>query len=108
MNPGDIKILAKSNKGLDTLMENMNIYSQDVGIEKCAMLMMKKLKKKRREAREEMQLPNQKSIREHGGIKKMQLAPSIGSELHQQTVLKEKEKQRLSQKNMKTTRDKTL
>ena len=41
----DIKLFAKIEKELETLMHTVRIYSQDIGmeygIEKCAMLVMK-------------------------------------------------------------------
>ena len=45
MNMDDIKIFAKNEKELETLMHAVRIYSQDIeiefGIEKCAMLALK-------------------------------------------------------------------
>ena len=37
----DIKLFAKNEKGLETLIHPVKIYSQDIGMEKCAMLVMK-------------------------------------------------------------------
>ena len=45
----DIKLFAKNEKELETLIHTVGIYSQDIGmeygIEKCALLIMKKWQK---------------------------------------------------------------
>ena len=60
----DIKLFAKNEKELETLIHAVRIYSQDVGmefgIEKCAMLVMKSGK---RHMTVEMELPNHDKIR---------------------------------------------
>ena len=60
----DIKLFAKNEKGLETLMHSVRIYSQDVGtefgIEKCAMFIMKSGK---RHLTDEMGLPNPEKTR---------------------------------------------
>ena len=60
----DIKLFAKNEKELETLIHAVRIYSQDIGmefdIEKCAMLVMKSGK---RYVTDEMELPNQDKIR---------------------------------------------
>ena len=65
----DIKIFAKNENELETLIQTIGIFSQDIrmefGIEKCAMLIMKKRKKK--EITEELELPDLESIRTFGG-----------------------------------------
>ena len=49
----DIKLLDKNEKELETLIQTVRIYSQDIrkefGIEKCAMLVMKRGKRHRAE-----------------------------------------------------------
>ena len=56
-----IKLFAKNKRELETLIQTVRIYNQDIGmefgIEKCAMLIMKSGK---RHMAEEMKLPNQK------------------------------------------------
>ena len=56
----DIKLFAKNEKELETLIHTVRIYSQDIGkefgIEKCAMLIMKDGK---RHLTDGMELPNQ-------------------------------------------------
>ena len=60
----DIKLFAKNEKELETLIHAVRIYSQDIGMEfgigKCAMQVMKRGK---RHLTDEMELPNQDKIR---------------------------------------------
>ena len=60
----DIKLFAKNEKELETLIHAVWIYSQNIGmefgIEKCAMIVMKSGK---RHMTDEMELPNQDKIR---------------------------------------------
>ena len=63
----DIKIFAKNEKELETLIPAVRIYSQDIGmefgIEKCAMLVLKRGKFRITEG---MDLPNQDKVRTLG------------------------------------------
>ena len=63
----DIKLFAKNEKELETLIHAVRIYSQDIGmefvIEKCAMLVMKSGK---RHITDGMELPNHDKIRTLG------------------------------------------
>ena len=60
----DIKLFAKNEKELETLIQTIRIYSQDIGmefgIEKCALLVMKSGK---RHLTDGIELPNQDKIR---------------------------------------------
>ena len=60
----DIKLFAKNEKELETLIQAVRIYSQDRGmefaIEKCAMLIMKSRKQHKTEG---IEIPNQNRIR---------------------------------------------
>ena len=60
----DIKLFAKNEKELETLIHAVRIYSQDIGmefgIEKCAMLVMKRGE---RHMTDRMELPNHDKIR---------------------------------------------
>ena len=60
----DIKLFAKNEKELETLIHAIRIYSQDIGmefgIEKCAMLVIKSGK---RHMTDGMELPSQDKIR---------------------------------------------
>ena len=62
LNMGDIKLFAKKEKGLETLMQTIRIFSQDIrmefGIEKCAMQIMRSEK---RQMTEGIEQPNKKS-----------------------------------------------
>ena len=59
-----IKVFTKNEKELETLIQTIRIYSQDrgmeYGIEKSTML---KMRNRKRESTEKIELPNQKSIR---------------------------------------------
>ena len=63
----DIKLFAKNEKELETLIHTVRIYSQDIGmefcIEKCAMLVMKSDKRHMTDGTE---LPNHDKIRTPG------------------------------------------
>ena len=60
----DIKLFAKNEKELETLINTVRIYSQDIGMEfvigKCGLFVMKSGK---RHITDEMELPNQDKIR---------------------------------------------
>ena len=60
----DIKLFAKIGRELETLIQTVRLYSQDIGmefgIEKCVMLVMKSAK---RHMTEGIKLPNQEKIR---------------------------------------------
>ena len=61
---GDIKLFAKNERELETLIHTIRIYSQDIGmefgIEKCALLVMKRGK---RYLTDGIEPPNQDKIR---------------------------------------------
>ena len=63
----DIKQFAKNDKELETLIQAVRIYSEDIGmelsIEKCAMLIMKSGKQQMAEG---IELPNQERFRTLG------------------------------------------
>ena len=77
----DIKLLAKNEKELETLIQTVRIYSQDIGmefgIEKCVILVMKSSK---RHMTERTELPNQNARRKEN----LQTLGDIGS-WHYQT-----------------------
>ena len=60
----DIKNFSKNEKELETMVQTIRIYSQDIGmefrIEKCAMLVIKKGERKLMDG---IQLPNQDTIK---------------------------------------------
>ena len=67
MNMNDIKLFAKNEKELETLIHAVRIYSQDIGmefdVENCAMLVMKSSK---RYMTDGIELPNHDKIRTLG------------------------------------------
>ena len=85
----DIKLLAKNEKELETLIHAVRIYGQDIGmefgIEKCAMLVMKS-----------------------GKRQNLQILGHLGGWHHQTSANERHDPKRISQENAKTTRDKTL
>ena len=80
----DIKLFAKNEKELETLIQTVRIYSQDIkmefGIEKCAMLVMKSDK---RHMTEGVELPNQEKLRTLGEKKNLQILGNFRSWRHQ-------------------------
>ena len=67
----DIKLFAKNEKEMETLIHTVRIYSQDIGmevdIEKCALLVMKSNKQHLTDG---VELPNQDKIRMRGEKKR--------------------------------------
>ena len=63
----DVKLFAKNEKELETLIQNFRIYSPDIGMEfgigKCAILVMKR---GRRHMTDGMEIPNRDKIRTFG------------------------------------------
>ena len=80
----DIKLFAKNEKELETLINTVRIYSQDIGmeisIEKCAMLVMKNSKW---HITDEMELLNQDKIKRSEKMN-LQILRNLGG-LHNQT-----------------------
>ena len=104
----DIKLFAKSEKELETLVHTVRIYSQDIrmefGIEKCAMLMMKSGK---RHLTGGMELPNQDKIRTLREKETNKYLGILEADTIKQDQMKEKIK-KVSQENQKAIRDKTI
>ena len=100
----DIKLFAKNEKELETLLHVVRIYSQDIGmefgIEKCVMLVIKSGKWHLTDG---MELPSQdKKARRK---RNLQIFGHVGG--IKQVEMKDK-KERISQRNKKSTRDKTI
>ena len=104
----DIKLFAKNEKELETLIHTVRIYSQDIGmefgIEKCAMLVMKTGK---RHMTDEMELPNHDKIRTLEENETYKYLVILEADTIKKVHMKDDLK-RISQENEKTTRDKTL
>ena len=101
----DIKLFAKNEKELETLIETVIVYSQDIwmefGMEKCAMLV---IKSRKWHTTEGVGLPNQEKIRTLGEKKTYKYLGLLEAETIKQVEMKEKIQERVSQKNQKTTR----
>ena len=82
----DIKLFAKNEKELETLIQNARIYSQDIGmefgIEKRTML---KKKNGKRQMTEKVELPNQGINRTLREKENQQIFGDIGNWHHQTT-----------------------
>ena len=80
----NIKLFAKNEKELETLIHTVRIYSPDVGmefgIEKCAILIMKSGKWHLKDG---MEPPNQDKIRTLGKKENLQILGYLGSWHHQ-------------------------
>ena len=87
----DIKVFAKNEKELETLIQAVRIYSQDTGmefgIEKCAMLIMKSGK---RHMAERMELVNQEKIRTLGEKETYKCLGILKADTIKQAEIKEK------------------
>ena len=104
-----IKLFAKNEKELETLIQAMRIYSQDIGmksgIEKWAMVIKKRGKG---HITEGMELPNQENIRMRQEKEIYKYLGILDADTVKQVKKKEKIKKRLSQKNEKATHNKTV
>ena len=87
----DVKLLAKKEKELETLIHAVRIYSQDIGmefgIEKCARLVMKSGKWHLTDG---MELPNQDKIRTLGEKETYKYLGILEADTIKQVEMKEK------------------
>ena len=87
----DVKLFAKNEKELETIIHAIRIYSQDIGmesgIEKCAMLVMKSSK---RHLTAGMELPNQVKIRMFGEKETYKYLGIVEADTFKQEETKEK------------------
>ena len=87
----DIKLFAKNEKELETLIDAVRMYSQDIGmelgIEKCAMLLIKSGK---RHLTGGMELPNQDKIRTIGEKETYKYLGILEADTIKQVDMKEK------------------
>ena len=104
----DIKLFAKIENELETLIHTIRIYSQDIGmefgIEKCALLVMKSGK---RHLTDGIELPNQDKIRMLAENDTCKYLGILEADTIKQVEMKKNPK-RISQENQKTTRNKAL
>ena len=105
----DVKLFAKNGKELETLIPTVKIYSQDIGmefgIEKCALLVIRSGK---RHITEGVELPNQVVIGTLGEKETYKCLGILEADTMKQQEMKENFFKRVSQKNQKISRDKTL
>ena len=98
----DIKLFAKNEKELETLIHALRIYSQDIGvkigIENCAMLVMKSGK---RHLMDGMELPNKDKIRTLGEKETYKYYDILGDDIIKQMEMKEKIKKEYLRRNKK-------
>ena len=96
----DIKIFAKNEKELETLVQTIRIYSQDIGmefgIEKCAMLVIKRGERKLMNG---IQLPNQDTIKSLDENESYKYLGILEADNIKQAEMKGKVKKRISQEN---------
>ena len=87
----DIKLFAKNEKELETLILTIKIYSQDIemefGLEKCVMFI---LRSRKRQITEGIELPNQKCNRTLGERETYKYLGTLETDTIKQADLKEK------------------
>ena len=95
----DIKLFAKNEKELETLIHAVGIYSQNIGmefgIEKCAILVMKSGK---RYLTDGMEIPNQDKIRTLGEKETNKNVGTLEANNIKQGEMKRKIKKNISEK----------
>ena len=100
----DIKLFAKNEKELEDLIHTGRIYSQDVGmelgIEKCALLIMKSDKQHLTDG---IELPNQDKIRTLGENETFRFLGILEADSIKQVEIKKQNSKRISQENYKIT-----
>ena len=106
---GAIIFFAKNKKELATLIPTVRIYSQDIGmefdIEKSTILVIKSSKWRMVEGVEQT---NQVAIRTFGEKETYKYLGILEADTIKQVKMKEKNFKKVSRKNQKITRDKTL
>ena len=107
----DNKLFAKNERELETLIQTVRIFCQDIGmefgVEKCAMLVMKSGKWHMTEG---VELPNQLVIRTLGEKETYKYLEILEADTIKHVEMKKNKNKlkRLSLKNQKITRVKTL
>ena len=91
MHMDNIKLFAKYKKELETLIQTIRIYSQDIGmefgIEKCVMFIIKSGKRQKTEG---IELPNQERIKMRGEKEKYKYSGILNADSLKQVEMKEK------------------
>ena len=87
----DIKLFAKNEKGLETLIHTVRIYSQDIGMEFCIKkLGMRVMKSGKRHRTDGMELPNQDKIRKVGENETYKYLRILEADTIEQVKMKDK------------------
>ena len=98
----DIKLFTKMKKKMETLMDEVRIYSQDIGMEfgikKCTMLVMKSCK---RHLNDRMELPNQEKIRKLGEMKTYKYMDIFEADDSKRVEMKNKKQKEYLRRNRK-------
>ena len=101
----DIKLFAKNEKELETLIQSVGIYDQDIGkelgIETCSML---KKKSGKRRMTEGMELPHQEKIRTLGVKETYKYLWILEADTVKQVEMKEKIKKEYPRKTRKCSK----
>ena len=96
----DIKLFAKNEKELETLINTVRIYSRDIGmefgIEKCAMPVMKSGKRHRTDEMDQLNKDKIKTLAEYETYKYLGI---LEADTIKRAEMKEKNPERISQKN---------
>ena len=104
----DIKVFAKNEKELETLIHTIRIYTQHIGmefgIEKCALLVIKSGK---RHLTDEIELPNQDKIRTLAENETYKYLGILEAVTIKQVAMKKRIQKEYHRRTKKTTRDKT-
>ena len=102
----DIKLCAKNEKELETLIQSLRIYSQDIGMEfgkeNCIMLIMRK-----RETTYDRKNRTTKSRKNQNTWREEKLTKIREADIIKQVEMKEKSK-RVFQENEKTTQNQII
>ena len=105
MHLDDLKLSTKKEKELDTLIQTIRIYSQNTrmefGIEKCAMLLMK------RQIMDGIEQQNQAKIRTPQEKETYKCLGILEADTIKQVEIKNNNFKRVSQTNKKTSRNQT-
>ena len=105
----DIKVFAKKEKELETLMQTVRIYSQDIGIEfgieECVILVTKSGK---RHIKEGVELPKQLVIRTFGEKETYKYLQILEAGIIKQKEMKEKIKKSISKEPESYSRQKFI
>ena len=105
----DIKLFAKNEKELETLVHAERTYSQDIGmefsIEKCTIIIMRSGKRQMTEGIEQSRQEKNQNTQRKGNL---QFLGNIGRGHHPASGDERKDSKRVPQENEKTTQNQTV